>query len=330
LTWKAKLGSMTRGRLTPALAGVGHQVIAALGLSCESKINERRDTLKRIQLILLAAMALSVFGSMAASSAFAEGPLWLVTGERFDCEATSTGTFKTLLECLGGPAGGSEKWELKTLTGTSGKLKLDQGALALAYNLGVFKLVTSLITIECTTLHSPTTLVGGTPGKDHAKIVFTGCTVAGRTETECHVKSPGAPGGNGEIVTSAKTELVYIGTKAQAQKEEGPLGDLFEPESGNVFVTLEVGGTNCPIFSAGTNKVEGKVVGGVEPVESMGTEGMLNFPQPPIKTAYRWLKKGEVETLKPALEVFGFVEAEQVGLADVKLKSGEEWGVLEK
>jgi hypothetical protein len=325
---------MIDGRIgTGSCQGLGERACfrpSATRLGVAGKSFETEEYMKRMQLILLAAMAVCAFVSFSATSAMAAGPLWLVNGVRYDCEKAGPGhKFDTLLNCLkGSPELGGE-WELSTLTGTSGKLLLDQSALALGLNLGTFKLHTSLITIECTSLDSPTSLVGGTPGKDHAIIIFKGCSVEGKTSTECHVNSPGEPVGT--IATSAKTELVYIGTKEEAEKETGPLGDLFEPEeSGKPFVTLEVAGTKCPIFTEGTNKVEGSVVGEATPVETMGTEGMLKFPSPIIGKAFRWVKAGEVTEVKPSLKVFGFVNAEQIGLADVKLLSGEEWGVTRK
>jgi hypothetical protein len=90
-------------------------------------------------------------------------------------------------------------------------------------------------------------LVGGTPGKDHGIILKRECTIEGKTETECHVNSPGEPAGS--ITYAVKSVLVYIGTKEEAKKEEGKLGDLLEPEEGTTFVTIEVAGTNCPIFT---------------------------------------------------------------------------------
>jgi hypothetical protein len=283
----------------------------------------------RIRLIMLAALAMFAFGSIAASSAFAEGPYWLVKGERFDCEkvAVNGGQFNTLLECLGGSVGsGTLEWLLKVLTGTSGKLEADQGALALASNLGNFTLKAgSLITIECATLHSPTTLVGGVPGRDHAQIHFSECTVSGHPK--CDANSPDEPIGSGKINTAAKTELVLSEKKLGSK-----LLDLFEPESGTTFVTLEVTALEsgaCPTFTAGETKITGSVAAEVEPENTDSKEGMLKFPASPIATAWRWTGSGATdkwEEVKVSLKAFGIVKSEQIGLADVKLLSGEEFG----
>jgi alpha-D-ribose 1-methylphosphonate 5-triphosphate synthase subunit PhnG len=287
----------------------------------------------RIRLILLAALAMaavSVAAGAGASSAFAgNGPLWLVNGTRFDCQK-ETGQYKTLLECLTGGAGSTgQEWNLKELTGTSGLLKLDQGTLALALNLSGttnFVLHTSVITIVCKHMTSNIVLVGGTPAKDHATIHFLECEVEGHSG--CTVNSPGAA--NGLIQVAAKSEVIYLGAEAEAKKEEGKMGDLFSPESGETFVELVIGGTGCPLFTKGEQEVKGTVIGEIEPIGTMGKTGLQVFPPAAIKSGFRWLKSGSVEELKSSLKVFGVIEAIQSGEAEVMLNSNEEWGVEQK
>jgi hypothetical protein len=287
---------------------------------------------KRIQLILLAAMAMCAFASAAASSASAAGPLWLVNGIRYDCHEGSGGlnTYSTLLNCLNDTGRGGTGWTDLELTGTSGLLLLDQSALALAVNKAgnVFKLKTSLITIECTSLHSHINLIGGTPAKDMATIEFTGCSVEGKTATECHVNSPGQP--EGSITTSANTEVIYLGTEKEAEKEEGKLGDLFTPESGETFVELVVNGTKCPTFTKGEQEVKGSVIGEIKPVESMGKVGEQIFPTTSIAKGWQWTSAKKVKEVKASLKVFGVINAVQIGEAEVMLGTNEEWGVVEK
>jgi hypothetical protein len=275
-------------------------------------------------------MAMCVFGGTAASSAFAEGPFWLVKGSRFDCEKVTAGggQFNTLLECLGGSAGsGSLEWLLKSLTGTNGKLELDQGALALGYNLGNFKLTAgTLITIECTTLHSPTVLVGGVPGKDHATIHFSGCFVSGHPK--CDANSPDESVGSGKINTAAKTELVLL---EKGLGIANNLADLFEPESGTTFVTLTItsleGSGNCPTFTQGETSIKGSVAALVEPTNTFSKEGMLTFPATPIATVWKWTGEDKWTKTAVSLKAFGIVESKQIGLADIKpVTAGDEAG----
>jgi alpha-D-ribose 1-methylphosphonate 5-triphosphate synthase subunit PhnG len=289
----------------------------------------------RIRLILLAALAMaavSVAAGAGASSAFAgNGPLWLVNGTRFDCQK-ETGQYKTLLECLTGGAGSTgQEWNLKELTGTSGLLKLDQGTLALALNLSGttnFTLHTSVITIVCKHMNSNIVLVGGTPAKDHAIIHFLECEVEGHPT--CTVKGGGASEPVGLIQVAAKSEVIYLGSKKEAEKEEGKMGDLFSPESGETFVELVIGGTGCPLFSKGEQEVKGTVIGEIEPVGTMGKTGLQIFPTTAITEGYRWKKSGEVEKISSSLKVFGVIEATQIGEAEVMLNSNEEWGVEQK
>jgi alpha-D-ribose 1-methylphosphonate 5-triphosphate synthase subunit PhnG len=299
-----------------------------------AEIDEREKYVTRIRLILLAALAMaavSVAAGAGASSAFAgNGPLWLVNGTRFDCQK-ETGQYKTLLECLSGGAGSTgQEWNLKELTGTSGLLKLDQGVLALALNLSGntnFTLHTSNITIICKHMNSNIVLVGGTPAKDHATIHFLECEVEGHST--CTVNSPGATVGLIQVPT-IKSEVIYLGTEAEAKKEEGKMGDLFSPESGTTFVELVIGGTGCPLFTKGEQEVKGTVIGEIEPIGTMGKLGLQVFPATAIKKGYRWLKSGEVEELTSSLKVFGVIEATQIGEAEVMLNSNEEWGVEQK
>jgi hypothetical protein len=282
--------------------------------------------LKRIHLILLAAMAMCVFASVGASSASAavEGPLWLVNGVRYDCEkeAPSGVRYQSLLECLANLHGGSGEWRALELTGTTGVLKLDQAALVLASKLagsGNFTLKTSLITIECTAVHAHGDIIGGNPGRDHEFIRFTGCFVKGKTDAECHVNSPGEP--DGSIATYALTELVYL-----EENVNGEIGDLFSPVSGTTFVELQINGTKCPLFTKGEQEVKGNVVGEASPIATMAKKGVLKFPTSPIGEVFL-RESGAWTKISVGLSVFGVVKAAQIGETEVELSSGEEWGV---
>ena len=249
--------------------------------------------MKRIRLILLAlTVSACAFAGVAASSASAAGPLWLTAA--------------------------SGKFTTESLT-----------AEASALNLGNFVLKTSLITIECKHMHSEVSLIGGMAAKDTANIHFLECFVVGHSG--CTVNSPSAEVGL-ILVTGVKTKVIYLGTKKEAEKEEGKLGDLFTPSggavSGETFVELVIGGTGCPLFTKGEQEVKGSVIGEIEPVNTMGTEGKQIFPTTAIKEGYAWVSKGKVEPIeKVSLNVFGVIEAVQSGNADVTLNNGEEWGV---
>lgn len=199
-------------------------------------------------------------------------------------------------------------------------------------NLGAFtlKAATFGVTVLCTGLSAPTTLLGGSPGGSDTEVKFSGCTTEerGTRYEKCDANSSGATGGN--ITLKAKDELVYTGSKAEAEKEQGPVGDLFSAEGGGeTFVTLTFEALEpgaCPSLAVET-AVEGSVVGEVEPVNAFAKQGMLKFPTTAIKRAFRWEGEGRVKEVKAGLSAFGF-SATESGLADLELESKEEWGVI--
>jgi hypothetical protein len=243
----------------------------------------------RARRILLTALAACLVGGVGAAPALA-GPVWVVEGSELEAGKTSNTTARK--------ASGS----------------------------GNFKLKTSLITIECKSATSTGTIIGGVPGTGTAKVKFTECFVKGKTEAECHVNSPGESVGT--IVTEAKRELVYLGSETEAKKEEGELGLLFSPKSGETFVEIQVNGTKCPLFTKGGQEVKGNVIAEVAPVNSEAKVERLIFPAPPITKAFRWIKAGEVEEVKASLKAFGIIGVELIGEAEVELEGKEQFGPL--
>jgi hypothetical protein len=282
-------------------------------------------TMRRL-VLAIAAMCLSL--GLAGTSARAAGPMWLANGERFNCERLEAGvhTYKTVLECLGGHEEAGERRWLRNTHSESGVLEEDQGLVALALNAGSFTLKGgSAIAIVCHHMHAALTLDGGEPGKGHGQLDFVECEVEGHPS--CTVKSTGSTGGS--IAMTAKLELIYLGTKKQAEKERGPEGVLFSPESGAKFVTLELSGSGCPVFTEGEREVKGSFIGEVANVGTMAKDDNLIFPAGPIETGWRWLKKekGKVEEVEAVLKAFGVVKAALSGEAKAMLGSEEEWGV---
>jgi len=187
-----------------------------------------------------------------------------------------------------------------------------------------FKLkVGSVITIVCKSANNTGTIIGGSPGTDKVTVVFSECAVEGYSL--CTVHSPGKAGGSIEVV--ANTELIYLGTKEEAEKEEGKLGDRFTPPTGNIFVEIVTEGT-CPPLTKGTNKVEGSVIGEVTPVNTEKEKGTLTFPTPAIGKGWQWIKMGEVKEVKSSLKVFGILTAEEIGEESVELENHGIWGAF--
>lgn len=184
-------------------------------------------------------------------------------------------------------------------------------------------------TTLCTGLSGPTLLLGGAPATGETTIEFSGCTATGSGGSgTCDALGLGQTPGN--ITANAKDELVYIGTKGEAENEEGQLGDLFTPANGGTtFVTLiyaALSGGTCPTGSVLT-AVEGSVIGLVEPDNTVTKQVMLTFPSTAISEAWQWLSEGKVHLVTSKLKAFGLT-ATEIGLADIELEGGTEWGLI--
>ncbi|HYM54630.1 MAG TPA: hypothetical protein VES97_04665, partial [Solirubrobacteraceae bacterium] len=181
--------------------------------------------MKRIKVIGVALMVMSALSVVAAPTASAAGPLYLLN--KRDCVevALGEGKFASRLACENGaPITEPGTWALKSIL-SNVKLLSGEMADAKVTNLGNvdLKVPGNNLTIVCKGFSAPTLLLGGTPGRSDTELKYSTCTVEG--SPECDANSPGQKGGS--ITFKAKDELVYIGTKKQAENEEGPLGDLF-------------------------------------------------------------------------------------------------------
>lgn len=160
-------------------------------------------------------------------------------------------------------------------------------------------------------------------GLDKETLVYGGCSVEGHSE--CDVRNKG--GSETDTITTdpLKSKLGYL-KKASAEKTEiaeGTTGTIFEPESGSNFVEIEMKGS-CPAISEAT--VTGSVV-----VKNLGsiTEGEsheIEAPETPISKFYV-INGGKVETLSPALKVFGFFTSEYIGTSKITTEAGKDWGI---
>lgn len=197
-------------------------------------------------------------------------------------------------------------------------------------NLGVQEFKGGNVWIKCKMVTSTGKVIAGEPGTDEATITFTGCETGKITEgveegadTGCIVKTAGA--GNNEVVLEVKTELVYNGTKAQAEKEEMPVGDLYSPKTGTEFVKIKFEGGPCP--ATGELIVTGNIVASQTETES--TIGKLTFPSTNSGGQKYW-KKGETTGAAKTASLKsggGTTTDTQTGKAGVMLESGEPFGV---
>jgi len=271
--------------------------------------------LKRFRIVglcLVTVFAMSAVGVSSASAA-KNGPHWWV------CEKATPGTFSNS-ECSTSGTG----WEsFPLLAGETRPIK---------FTSGVTKLKTGSDLIECKKDAGTGEIIGGWPGTDKAKIKFTECKVE-KPALGCEVRSvqtPEVPFGTIEV--SVNTELVYTGTKKQAEEEKPPLGVLFKTtEKGNKhFVQLEFTGL-CTLkgtrkFVEATGEEHGPGIVGVAGVvckivepEAYKFVHEIECPTPAIKTFFYWeggvLKEGKAE-----LKLEGEV-AEQIGNAKIEAEN---------
>ena len=273
----------------------------------------------RLRIVGLALVAVFAMGAVGVTTASAakNGPHWWV------CEKQTGGKFENN-ECS--KEGTSKTWESKELlSGESRPIKFTSGET---------KLKTASDLIVCKKDKGTGEIIGGWPGTDKAKIMFEECEVT--KPFTCKVKSVGsAPFGTIEVAVN--TELVYTGTKEQAEKEEGPLGVLFKTTSSanKLFVELEFSG----ICAFGAKKVNatGEVTPAAEiPPRITGVAGVvckiiepepykfvheINCAEKEQTKFYFWTHPGAVIKEGTAgLELGGEV-AEQIGKAKIEAEN---------
>jgi hypothetical protein len=276
--------------------------------------------MSRIKIMGLALVAVFAMSAIAASSASAAktGPHWWV------CEKDPTGKFENS-ECNKSGTG----WESKELAaGETRKITFK--------NNGNTKLKTASDLIECEKAEQTGTeneIIGGSPGTDKAKIKFTKCTVV-KPNLGCEVRSvqtPEVPFGTIEVAVN--TELVYTGTKKQAEEEKPPLGILFKTtaKGAKTFVELEFNGL-CAL--AGTKKIVeatgeehgpgtvgkgGVVCKSVEKIEEYKFAHELECVEKEQTKFFYW-EGGTLKEGKAGLKL-GTEEAEQVGKGTIETEN---------
>jgi hypothetical protein len=262
--------------------------------------------MKRIRIIglaLVAVCAISAVGVSSASAASEKGPHWWIK----ECVPVEKGKFLDS-HCKEAGAG---KWELR-------EYKLLPGEkIPFTSKSGKGKFKTSLVSVECEKDKDTGELIGGWPGKDEAEVTFEECHVEGKAT--CKVSTAGAVNTETIVIKGVKTELVYVGTQAQAEKQEEPVGDLLTIPS--TELKFKEGTSSC---SVGTATVSGTVVGTPAKNEPLATQ-TLQFKSPNIKTAWRWNSGGTaVEKIEPELKfksgIFT-VKGEEIGEDEITLTS---------
>lgn len=209
--------------------------------------------------------------------------------------------------------------------GPSGELTETQHPRSYSLSL-MFSQIDRVVLVCLHTIEKGTIL----PNSTTTRVVRINCRARRRNGKEgefpnCKVKSTGAPEW-GLTEEARKGLLVFIGSKAQAEKEEGAVGLDFTPTSGSSFETIEFEG-ECPEGVSGETAVTGSVIAEVSPVARMMVAGTVAFPETAIAKGY-WDEGGVLTEEKASLKAFGGEKVTDVETAEEELESKEEWGVI--
>jgi hypothetical protein len=280
-------------------------------------------------ILVTASLALSGVTTTIASAA--KGPTWKTAEWAGTCtQGAVWGWYATFAECLVGGVpfptiGGWNRNYGATKTLKAGESRTSSISNTEFEGAVPHKFLDAVASVECKTAKGSGAIEGGEPGKDTANTTLSSCKVLNKETKEeakgCTVRSKGAA--EGTIELKAKTELVYIGTKAQAEKEEGPVGDRYAPASGTTYVTLEfLGGKSCPAGSEGTTTVEGETI--AQAAGGLEQSNEQVFPAKWIEKYFHWEGAKIAEVAVKRLKVFGTQGATETGTLSVFLASSEE------
>ena len=181
------------------------------------------------------------------------------------------------------------------------KLPITNRAFLAVSGLSILRAPAEKISIDCIDSHTVGTILGD--DEVDAVIHFLGCTVAVNGGT-CSIKSVGAPGEEGLIITNLLKGLLGL-----LHSPNNAAGILFEPSANHIFVTLAA--TNSPCSTIET-AVEGSVAGLFSPTGKLQSTALISLA-PTSATG-----KQEVTLIltlagvvKPKLTSFGAAESTQ-------------------
>ncbi|HSZ70721.1 MAG TPA: hypothetical protein VK756_10200 [Solirubrobacteraceae bacterium] len=187
----------------------------------------------------------------------------------------------------------------------------------------------STVNVECKKNTGKGNIKGGSPGTSENTITFTECSAS---DAGCTVKSPGSPVGT--IVAEYLMELVYIGTKEQAEKQAPPVGALLRPKTGETYLKLTFEGEKCAL--AGEDPMKGTAIAELSPKATLGATGekgvlakapILLYPSTPITKAFLGGPGTTEFTKKPGLTLLSNTVT-QVSEEAVELLNGDEYGFV--
>jgi hypothetical protein len=189
------------------------------------------------------------------------------------------------------------------------------------------ELVGATATIVCTSVGVESGAQLLTGGNNEETLKYTGCTVKGKTEAECHVSND--LGTVGTITTELlASKLAWKTKKAAEEEKQAETVTLFTPKTGTKFTSLEFNGSSCPFGTGGGHEVKGEVaVNNVAPATHKLTHE-LEAPKSKIEEYY--LNEGGTAT-KHTVNVFkvtGIFETGATYVGKSSVTAGTEWSVI--
>jgi len=308
--------------------------------------------MRTTRILMLSLLAVFAFSAVAATGAQAD-PWWIVKCHKVSVAGTGRYKNATCTEL-----GGTKEYDTRLLA--------SETRTTTSKNVStVFKLKTSLLTIECpvektTGAAAENEIIGGWPGTDKSEVIFEGCHVEGKTVETCGAATAGKGAG---IIGPFKVKTLLGFPKGEPGGTKEAYDQVFPTPSDTEFTSFVLTGTACgalkeykvKVLATGTKAVVmgtplcgviarvGKIVAGAfKKTESgeVSKEGGLEFPAKKTSSEYTeeevWnptTEKYEVvkcglaaEILNSKGELVGKVPAEEIGVVKVELVSGEEFG----
>jgi hypothetical protein len=227
-------------------------------------------------------------------------------------------------------SGGNPQWSVEATQLKTGETKGVTGEAATTQ-----KLKSGEATVACTTLalEAGSVIAGGagaTPGTGTEQLLYGSCVVENTTTEEvavgCKVNSSGQAAGSVKT-EQLKAKLAYTSSGA-AEREEPSTVTVLKPETGTVFLQLELSGEHCPTPGNGKYNVEGEVALKNPEGSTEKAKHTTEAPTTSVKTFY--LNSGGLpkEEKVKGLKVGGVTTAVYSGNATFQTSPEAAWSVV--
>jgi hypothetical protein len=307
-------------------------------------------TMRTTRILMLSLLAVFAFSAVAAGAAQAD-PYWIVKCHEVSAANKAESRWEES-KCEKSKAGGG--FDTRLFAGETRKTTSKKVST-------VFKLKTSLLTIECTGekatgAPAENEIIGGWPGTDKSEVIFEGCHVEGKTVETCGAATAGKEKG---IIGPFKVKTLLGFPVGEPGGTKEAYDQFFPTPSETEFTSFVLTGTACgalkeykvKVLATGTKAVVmgtplcgviarvGKIVEEKFVVTKSGEvaeKGGLEFPTTAITEEKVWNPTTkEYEVVKCGLQaqineasgkLVGTVTAVEAGVALVELEPKEPFG----